>query len=217
MTSLPPLPSVPPVPPLSALPESRRHQSAAHTIALVGVLAAIASAVRITTVGIAGVEAVFIVIIIGARVLGPRLGMLLGVATIMVSSTITGGFGPWTLFQILGLGLIGLGAGFLPHRIAKKPIRGWRELALLAAYGILAAYFFGAFMNLWFWPVMVGPDTSLSFSPTATLSENATRFAVFTFVTSTSTWDTVRAVTTAVGIALVGQFMLRALRRRAGH
>jgi hypothetical protein len=36
-------------------------------------------------------------------------------------------------------------------------------------------------------------------------------------VTSTSTWDTVRAVTTAVGIALVGQFMLRALRRRAGH
>lgn len=179
----------------------------ARLVALLGVLAAIGSILRVTTVGIAGVETVFIVVILGARVLGARLGFVLGVTTIAVSSLIIGGFGPWTLFQLVGVGLVGLGAGALPR------LRGWRELTMLSVYGVLAAYLFGAFMNLWFWPFLVGANTSISYVPGAPFSENAARFGLFTLVTSTLTWDTVRAITTAVGIALIGRFVLGALRR----
>ena len=191
---------------MTTIPAARL-TSNARLVALLGVLAAIGSVLRVTTVGIAGVETVFIVVILGARILGARLGFILGVATIAVSSLIVGGFGPWTLFQLLGVGLVGLGAGLLPRA------HGWREFTLLAAYGIIASYVFGAFMNLWFWPWLVGADTSISFAPGAGFIDNATRFGLFTLVTSTLTWDTVRAITTAVGIALVGRFVLGALRR----
>jgi energy-coupling factor transport system ATP-binding protein len=184
-----------------------RITSNARLVALLGVLAAIGSVLRITTLGIAGVETVFIVVILGARVLGARLGFVLGVTTIAVSSLILGGFGPWTLFQLIGVGLVGLGAGALPR------LRGWRELTMLAIYGVTVAYLFGAFMNLWFWPFLVGANTSISFVPGAPLNENIARFGLFTLITSTLTWDTIRAFTTALGIALVGRFVLGALRR----
>jgi len=183
----------------------------ARLVALLGVLAAIGSIVRISTVGIAGVETVFIVIILGARVLGARFGFVLGVATVAVSSLIMGSIGPWTVFQLIGVGLVGFGAGALPRA------SGRREIGMLATYGVVAAYLFGAFMNLWFWPFLVGADTSISFIPGAPLGDNAARFGMFTLITSTLTWDTVRAVTTAVGIALVGRFALGALRRTTNH
>jgi len=184
-----------------------RLNSNARLVALLGVLAAIGSILRVTTVGIAGVETVFIVVILGARILGARLGFVLGLATIAVSSLLLGSFGPWTPFQLAGVGLVGLGAGLLPRW------SGWREIAVLATYGVVAAYLFGAFMNLWFWPFLVGADTSISYVPGAPFVANAARFGLFTLITSTLTWDTVRAVTTAVGIALVGRFVLGALRR----
>jgi len=199
--------------PSSALAPGKKHERAtrltnnARLVALLGVLAAIGSIVRISTVGIAGVETVFIVIILGARVLGARFGFVLGVTTVGVSSLIMGSIGPWTIFQLIGVGLVGLGAGALPRA------SGWREIGMLATYGVMAAYLFGAFMNLWFWPFLVGADTSISYVAGAPLGENAARFGMFTLITSTLTWDTVRAVTTAVGIALVGRFVLGALRR----
>lgn len=182
----------------------------ARNVALLGVLAALGSIVRISTVGIAGVETVFIVIILGGRVLGPRFGFLLGVLTMAVSSVLMGGFGPWTPFQLLGVGLVGLGAGVLPSA------SGWRELMLLATYGVLAAYAFGAFMNLWFWP-FVTAGTSMSFVPGAPFGVNLSHFGLFTLITSTTTWDTVRAATTAIGIVAVGKFVLSALRRRVSR
>ena len=68
-------------------------------------------------------------------------------------------------------------------------------------------------MNLWFWPFGVGPETSISYLPSGSLTDNLGRFGIYTLVTSTLTWDTVRALTTVVGIAVVGRFVLRALRR----
>ena len=178
-------------------------------VALLGVLAAVGSIVRISTVGIAGVETIFIVLILVGRALGARFGFLLGLLTIAVSSVVMGSLGPWTPFQMFAAAWIGAGAGLLPwHRL-----RGWRELAMLASYGLVAAYLFGVLMNLWFWPFAVGAETSISFVAGAAPSENLARFGLYTLLTSTLTWDTVRALTTVVGIAAVGGFVLRALRR----
>jgi hypothetical protein len=186
-----------------------RSLRSASAIALLGVLSAVGSIVRITTVGVAGVETIFIVLILAGRVLGARFAFLLGLITVAVSSVIMGSIGPWTPFQMFACAWVGAGAGLLPF----KNLRGWRELALLTSYGLVAAYIFGALMNLWFWPFAVGTGTSISYDAHANALTNLSHFGLYTLITSTLTWDTVRAVTTVLGIALIGRYVLRALRR----
>jgi energy-coupling factor transport system ATP-binding protein len=180
----------------------------AHTVALLGVLAAVGSAVRVASTGVGGVEAVFILLILAGRAFGARFGMLLGAATIALSSALWGGIGPWTPFQIFACAWVGAGAGLLPRRV-----RGKAELWLLCGYGVVASYLFGLLTNLWFWPFAVGAGTGISYIPGAPLGTNLSSFLLYSLVTSTAGWDTLRAVTTIVGIAVVGRAILAALRR----
>ncbi|KRE90138.1 ATP-binding cassette domain-containing protein [Arthrobacter sp. Soil764] len=180
----------------------------AHTVALLGVLAAVGSAVRVASTGVGGVEAVFILLILAGRAFGARFGLLLGAATIAVSSVLWGGVGPWTPFQIFACAWVGAGAGLLPRRV-----RGRAELWMLAGYGVVASYLFGLLTNLWFWPFAVGAGTGISYVPGAPLATNLSSFLLYSLLTSTAGWDTLRAVTTVIGIAVVGRAILAALRR----
>ncbi|MEA3552649.1 ATP-binding cassette domain-containing protein [Pseudarthrobacter sp. C1] len=180
----------------------------AHTVALLGVLAAVGTAVRVASTGVGGVEAVFILLILAGRAFGARFGMLLGAATIALSSALWGGIGPWTPFQIFACAWVGAGAGLLPRRV-----RGRAELWMLAGYGVVASYLFGLLTNLWFWPFAVGAGTGISYVPGAPLGTNLSSFLLYSLVTSTAGWDTLRAVTTVIGIAVVGRAILAALRR----
>lgn len=180
----------------------------AHTVALLGVLAAVGSAVRVASTGVGGVEAVFILLILAGRAFGPRFGLLLGAATIAVSSVLWGGIGPWTPFQIFACAWVGAGAGLLPRRV-----RGKAELWMLCGYGAVASYLFGLLTNLWFWPFAVGAGTGISYEPGAPLATNLSSFLLYSLVTSTAGWDTLRAVTTIIGIVVVGRAILAAFRR----
>ncbi|MGN7149373.1 ATP-binding cassette domain-containing protein [Arthrobacter sp. SAFR-179] len=180
----------------------------AHTVALLGVLAAVGSAVRVASTGVGGVEAVFILLILAGRAFGARFGLLLGAATIAVSSVLWGGVGPWTPFQIFACAWVGAGAGLLPRRV-----RGRAELWMLAGYGVVASYLFGLLTNLWFWPFAVGAGTGISYVPGAPLATNLSSFLLYSLLTSTAGWDTLRAATTVIGIAVVGRAILAALRR----
>ncbi|RDV12363.1 ATP-binding cassette domain-containing protein [Arthrobacter sp. RT-1] len=180
----------------------------AHTVALLGVLAAVGSAVRVASTGVGGVEAVFILLILAGRAFGARFGLLLGAATIAVSSVLWGGVGPWTPFQIFACAWVGAGAGLLPRRV-----RGKAELWMLCGYGAVASYLFGLLTNLWFWPFAVGAGTGISYEPGAPLATNLSSFLLYSLVTSTAGWDTLRAVTTIVGIVVVGRAILAAFRR----
>ncbi|UZX04704.1 ATP-binding cassette domain-containing protein [Arthrobacter sp. CDRTa11] len=182
--------------------------SSAHTVALLGVLAAVGSAVRVASTGVGGVEAVFILLILAGRAFGARFGLLLGAATIAVSSALWSGIGPWTPFQIFACAWVGAGAGLLPRRV-----RGKAELWMLCGYGVVASYVFGLLTNLWFWPFAVGAGTGISYVPGAPLGTNLSSFLLYSLVTSTAGWDTLRAVTTIVGIILVGRAVLAAFRR----
>lgn len=178
-------------------------------VAMLGLLAAIGSVLRPLSAGTAGVELVFVVVVLGGRALGPGFGFALGATTIFSSALLTGGVGPWLPFQMLGAAWIGLGAGLLP-----RALRGRAEVALLAGYGALAGLAFGVAMNLSFWPFQVGPGTELSYVAGDPLGTNLARFATFTAVTSLG-WDVGRAVTTAVGLAVLARPVLRGLRRVA--
>ncbi|WP_350004992.1 ATP-binding cassette domain-containing protein [Pseudarthrobacter sp. WHRI 8279] len=180
----------------------------AHTVALLGVLAAVGSAVRLASTGVGGVEAVFILLILAGRTFGARFGMLLGAATIALSSALWGGIGPWTPFQVFACAWVGAGAGLLPRRV-----RGRVELWMLCGYGAVASYLFGLLTNLWFWPFAVGAGTGISYEPGAPLATNLSSFLLYSLVTSTAGWDTLRAVTTIIGIVVVGRAILAAFRR----
>lgn len=190
---------------LAALDESVR---SAHTLALLAVLTAVGAAIRIASTGVGGVEALFVLLILAGRAYGARFGLLLGAASIALSAFMWGGIGPWMPFQMFACGWVGAGAGLLPRRL-----RGGAEIAMLAVYGVVASYLFGLIMNLWFWPFAVGSDTSISYVPGGSLGENVGNFLVYSLLTSTAGWDTLRAVTTVIGLALVGRALLRSLRR----
>ncbi|MFD4960552.1 ATP-binding cassette domain-containing protein [Microbacterium sp. NPDC058389] len=180
----------------------------AHMLALLGTLAAIGAAVRIASTGVGGVEAVFVLLILAGRAFGARFGMLLGMASIALSTLVTGTFGPWTPFQMFACAWVGAGAGLLPRLRSRAG-----EIALLSVYGVVASYVFGLIMNLWYWPFAVGYGTGISYDGSAPLGVNLSSFLLYSLVTSTLSWDTLRAVTTVAGLVVIGRPVLAALRR----
>lgn len=183
----------------------------AKAVAVLGLLAAVGTVLRPLSAGTAGVELVFLTIVLGGRAFGPAFGFALGSVTIAASALVTGGVGPWLPFQMLGASWVGMGAGLLP-----RGLRGRAEVALLAGYGALAAVAFGVAMNLSFWPFQLGAGTGLSFVAGDPVGTNLHRFVLYSAATSLG-WDVGRAVTTAVGLALLGGPALRALRRTAAR
>jgi energy-coupling factor transport system substrate-specific component len=192
----------------------------AKALAMLGVLTAVNAALRSLGAGLAGVELVFFLLILAGRVFGPGLGFVLGCTSLFASALLTSGVGPWLPYQMLCSAWIGLGAGLLPERVAGRPVRGRKEIALLVTYGVLAAYVFGLLMNLSSWPYTLGVavpghEGSLAFVPGAPLLENLHRFGIYTLLTSTGGWDTGRAITNSLAIVLLGPAILATLRRAA--
>jgi energy-coupling factor transport system substrate-specific component len=179
----------------------------AKSIALLAVLSALIAALRPIGTGAVGIEPMWFVLILAARVFGASFGFLLGSISMFLSALITGGMGPWLGYQCFAAGWIGMGAGLLPRKIVGK-----FEIALLIFYGAIAAEFFGIAMDLQFWPWTLGSDTSLSYIPGGALSENVDRFFSYHFL-SAMAWDIPRAITTGSLILIAGVPVLTALRR----
>ncbi len=179
----------------------------AKAVAMLGVLSAVAAAVRPLGAGTAGIEPLFFVIILGGRAFGPGFGFVLGCTSLFSSALLTGGVGPWLPFQMFAAGWVGLFAGMLPRW------RGRREIALLAAYSIVAGLAYGMLLNLWFWPFAAyAPEvTYVAGDPVAA---NLHRYAVFWATTSLG-WDVPRGILTATAVVLAGKPVLGALRRTA--
>lgn len=176
-------------------------------VAMLGVLAAVGTALRPLGTGIAGFEPVFIVLALGGRAMGRGFGFALGTITLFSSAALTGGVGPWLPFQMLAAGWFGFGAGCLPANL-----RGRAEVIALAAYSAVAALLYGLLLNLSFWPWAVGLSSQISYVPGAPLLENLQRWIAFDIATSLG-FDIPRAIITAVVILLIGKPVLFALRR----
>lgn len=177
----------------------------AKAVALLGVLAAVGAALR-PLGGVTGFQPMFILLILGGRILGPGFGFVLGSLTMFSSALLTGGVGPWLPFQMLGCAWVGLFAGLLPRA------QGRAELWLLAAYGAVSGMLFGALLDLWGWPLATGLGGTISFHPGDPVAANLGRFWAYYLATSVG-WDLTRAIGNIVLIALFGGALLRALRR----
>ncbi|MPY49644.1 ECF transporter S component [Streptomyces acidicola] len=178
-------------------------------VAMLGVLAAAGAALRPLGAGTAGIEPMFFLMVLSGRVLGPGFGFVLGSVTMFASALLTGGVGPWMPFQMLAMGWFTMGAGLLP---GPDRLRGRSELALLAAYGFLAAFAYGTVMNLAGWPFLHQLASTVAFAPDAALATNLARFLTYCLATSLG-WDLGRAAVTVVLTLSLGTPVLKALRR----
>jgi energy-coupling factor transport system substrate-specific component len=180
----------------------------AKSVALLGVLSALIAALRPLGAGAVGIEPMWFILILSARVFGPSFGFILGLTSMFVSALLTGGVGPWLGYQVFAAAWIGMAAGMLPG----KQLRGRRELLLLIVFGIIASELFGILMDLQFWPWALGADTQLSYLANGAISENLSRFITFHFATAMA-WDIPRAVFTTILLVFSGKAVLSALRR----
>ncbi len=90
---------------------------------------------------------------------------------------------------------------------------------VLAGFGIVAGFAYGAILNLYSWPFAapgVGQDIGLYWNPELSARESLEHYARFYLVTS-FWYDAFRAVANAALILLVGAPVLRTLDRSLAH
>ena len=83
---------------------------------------------------------------------------------------------------------------------------------ILAAYGWVWGFVYGAIMNLWFWPFERGG--ALDWRPGLGFVGTLRRYWSFYVATSLG-WDAAAAITNALLILLTGLVLMRTLRRFA--
>jgi energy-coupling factor transport system substrate-specific component len=179
-------------------------------VALLGVLAAVNTVIRLLGAGVAGMETAFALIILAGYVFGSSFGFLLGLISILSSAIISGGIGPWLPFQLIAAAMVGAGPGLLP-KVRSSELR----IGLLSVFAVFASFFYGVFITAWTWPLFVGPNTSLSYLEGGSIAENVSRFIAFELVSGGFLWDTGRAVTTVALLVLTGKALMAALERAA--
>jgi energy-coupling factor transport system substrate-specific component len=147
-------------------------------IALIAMLGAISAAVRIPFAAIPSVQPSTYIIICSGYVFGPLAGFMVGAVTALVSNLFLGQ-GPWTPYQMLAWGLVGVCAALMRRFKA--------SLIWLVPFGILWGYLYGWIMNTWFWVSFAYPLT----------------FKTFLFYQTTSFWfDTFHALGNAIFLAV---------------
>lgn len=206
---------------LALLVELQGRTISAKTVAVLGVLVAIASVLRFIEVAVpmpGGFSPVFAPIILVGYVFGGRFGFLMGAFTLLASALITGGVGPWLPYQMFTAGWAGMTAGWL-GKIPKPRTQdtgarlgfGIWDLSLLSVFGFIWGLLYGVIINVYFWPLAMG-STEQTWAPGIGLEETLVRYAVFYVATSLG-WDIARAVGNAALILLLGMPMAQALIR----
>lgn len=190
--------------------EVRRGTMNGSTVALLGVLSAASGLLRLLDLP-GGGSGIFFLIVLAGAAFGPRFGLLLGICSMALSAIVTGGIGPWLPFQMLALGWMGAGAGLVGRATRRLPATA--EVGVLAAYGWVWGFLYGAIMNLWFWPYALG-EGELSWHPGLSLGETLQRYWSF-YVATSLPWDAAGALANAVLIALTGLAVLASMRRFA--
>lgn len=190
----------------------RSHTRSAASIALLGMVSASAGLLRLLDLP-GGGSGVFFAILLAGAAFGTWFGLYAGIFAMVVGALLTGGIGPWLPYQALAAGWIGASAGLLAHLTRRLAPR--LEVVVLAGFGWLWGFAYGAIVNLWFWPVRVGTG-DLDWNPDLSFAETVQHYWRFYFTTSFA-WDAAGALANAVLILLTGRAVLEAFRRVAGR
>ena len=160
-------------------------------LALVASLSAAAAAGRVLFAFIPNVQPVTMLVAITGITLGIRAGIAAGATAALVSNVFLGQ-GPWTIWQMIGWGMVGAAGA------AGGPVL--RNRWALAAFGLAAGFLFDWLMDVWAWS---------SLGPSADLTS-------FTALVASGIWFDVAHALGNVAIALLaGPALIRMLDRYA--
>lgn len=105
------------------------------------VLVAVMTALAVVGRFIPIIKPVTALCVIAGVYLGAEAGFFTGALSVLISN-IYFGQGPWTPFQMLGFGLIGLIAGYLSRPLIRSRV-------LLLVYGVLSGVAYSLIMDVW--------------------------------------------------------------------
>jgi energy-coupling factor transport system substrate-specific component len=125
-------------------------------VSLTIALGALTALLRIPFAPLPNVNPCTYLIICSGIAFGSHVGFFIGALTPLISNFILG-HGPWTPLQMYAWGLIGGLAGLLNFNSSK--IFRWK----LGFIGVIAGYFYGFIMNIWFWYSYLYPITLTTF------------------------------------------------------
>src|SRR5438105_5869320 len=188
------------------------HQLSTRLLAILAGLVAVDATLRLViVVGLLGFSPIFFLIIAGGFVMGPSFGFASGALTLLLSAVLTAGLGPWLPYQMLAAAWVGMGSGYLGRRSRRATSRF--GIAVLCCYGGIAGLAYGLLLDLWEWPLLLGPASSqLSWVPGLAVSELIRRFGGFYLATSL-VYDAFRAAGNVILIAVLGHAVITALDR----
>ncbi|MBI4387640.1 MAG: ECF transporter S component [Candidatus Omnitrophica bacterium] len=171
-------------------------------LALIVSLAAIAGVSRIPFAGIPSVQPATFLVLFSGYVFGPFIGCVVGSMVAPISNFFLLE-GPWTVWQMVGWGLVGLSGGVaqLLQMRGQSPKKGtvpWSHQRVLLILGFAWGFLFGWLMNVWYWMTYVYPLNWQSW-----ISVNAASFL----------FDMAHAVGNVVFILLFGKPLLAVLLR----
>lgn len=189
------------------------HRLSTRLLAVLAALIAIDATLRLVIViGLLGFSPIFFLLIVGGLVMGPGFGFALGALTLLLSAVVTAGLGPWLPYQMLACAWVGMGAGYLGRwSVARK------HIVVVGLYGVLAGFTYGALLDLWEWPFLLGVASSpISWAPGLDLWSLGHRFAAF-YLTTSLVYDAFRAAGNLLLTLLLGQPVIAALERFRGR
>lgn len=185
------------------------HRLSTRLLVVLAALVAIDATLRLVIViGLLGFSPIFFLMIVGGLVMGPGFGFALGALTLLLSAVLTAGLGPWLPYQMLACAWVGMGAGFLGRWSFAR-----QHLVVVALYAVVAGFAYGALLDLWEWPFLLGAGSSpISWAPGISLLSLSRRFAAF-YLTTSLLYDAFRAAGNVLLILLLGAPVVTALER----
>lgn len=115
----------------------------AEEIVLIASLTAIGAVGRVPFAAIPGVQPTSFIVVMSGVIFGPETGFIIGSLSALISNLFLGQ-GPWTPWQMLAWGMMGVTAGILRSSKVMKHPRS------LAVFGFIWGFGHGWIMNLWF-------------------------------------------------------------------
>lgn len=118
-----------------------KHSTNVRRIVIIAVMISLSICSRFIFAAVPAFKPMASIIILTGMYLGPEAGFLCGSLTAFISNFYFGQ-GPWTVFQMIAFGLIGLFAALLARPLKKN-------MLLLSLYGLIAGIFYSFFMDIW--------------------------------------------------------------------
>ncbi len=122
-------------------------------VALVGTMGAIIAASRIPFAAVPSIQPCTFLIIAVGLTFGPLSGVMVGSLTPAVSNLFLGQ-GPWTVWQMVGWGIVGLASGYIGRKWPDLDVR------LIAALAFVMGIMFSLFQDIGSWVWLYGLDVN---------------------------------------------------------